>query len=86
MPRFLVSEENPSGYKLEDILIILREDVLKRACKVAADERPEAQHVMANNVRILQLMTDAIELARDSTKTLDRAFGPAHGAPRIGAA
>lgn len=88
MTRLLVSEENPTGYKLEDILSLVRADVMKRCAKVAPDERPECQHVVANNVRVLQLLTEAIELARDSTKTLDRAFGPAQGAgsPRIGAA
>lgn len=90
MTRFLVSEENPAGYKLEDILTVIRADVLKRCVKVALDERPEAQHVVANNVTILQHLTAAIELARESTRTLDKAFGPskAHegGPPRIGAA
>lgn len=86
MPRFLISEENPSGYKLEDLLSIIRSDILKKSNKIADDARPEAQHVLANNVQVLNLLTQAIDLARDSTKTLDRAFGPAHGAPRIGAA
>ncbi|NWG53359.1 MAG: histidine kinase [Hydrogenophilaceae bacterium] len=86
MPRFLVSECNPAGYKLEELLAILRADVIEKSAKIAGDERPEAQHVLANNVRVLQLLTEAIELARDSTRTLDRAFGPAHGAPRIGEA
>ncbi|MGE3251944.1 MAG: histidine kinase [Hyphomonadaceae bacterium] len=90
MPRLLISEENPAGYRLEDLLTIIRSDVMARCAKVSADERPECQHVVANNVRVLQLLTEAIELARDSTKTLDRAFGPSHGLgvmpPRIGQA
>ncbi|MBI1186647.1 MAG: histidine kinase [Alphaproteobacteria bacterium] len=86
MPRFLISDDNPAGYKLEDILAVIRADVITKSAKIANDERPEAQHVLANNVRVLQLLTEAIDLARDSTRTLDRAFGPAHGAPRIGEA
>jgi hypothetical protein len=88
MTRFLVSDENPAGYRLEEILTVLRADVLKRCNKIALDERPEAQHVVANNMEVLRHLTAAIELARDSTRTLDRSFGPskAHegGAPRIG--
>lgn len=90
MTRFLISDENPGGYKLEDILTVIRADVLKRASKVALDERPEAQLVVANNMAVLQNLTQAIELARDSTRVLDKAFGPSKaaqgGAPRVGAA
>jgi hypothetical protein len=90
MTHFLISEENPDGYKLEDILTVIRNDVLKRALKIAEDRRPEAQHVMRNNTRILSIITEAIELAEDSSKILDRAFGPSKsqdgGAPRIGGA
>jgi hypothetical protein len=90
MTRFLQSDENPNGYKLEEILAVLRSDVLLRSLKIAGDDRPEALRVMANNVKILQLLTEACELARNSTQTLDRAFGPSTveegGSPRIGAA
>jgi hypothetical protein len=45
---------------------------------------------MANNVKILGHRSDAINTALDSTRVLDRAFGPsqaAHGGPpRIGKA
>lgn len=90
MTRFLQSEENPSGFKLEELLVVLRSDVLKRSVKIANDDRPEALHVMANNMKILQLLTEAAELARDSTQVLDRSFGPSTagegGPPRIGVA
>jgi len=90
MTRFLVSEENPGGYRLEDILTVIRADVLKRCSKVALDERPEAQHVVTNNMDVLVHLTKAIEIAKDSTRTLDKAFGPSRaadgGPPRIGVA
>ena len=88
MTRFLVSEENPDGRKLEDILLELRADVLVRCTKISEDHRPEALEVMDNNVAILQHLTDAIDLAMDSTALLDKAFGPSQadkgGPPRIG--
>jgi len=88
MTRFLVSDENPSGYKLEEILTVIRADVLKRCTKIALDDRAEAKHVLANNMKVLGHLTEAIHLALDSTKTLDKAFGPSHakegGPPRIG--
>jgi hypothetical protein len=89
MTRFLVSDENPTGYKLEDILTVIRADILKRCNKIALDDRAEAQHVLANNMEVLQHVTKAIELAKDSTRTLDKAFGPSQapkGPPRIGVA
>jgi hypothetical protein len=88
MTRFLKSDANPNGRRLEDILIELRADVLYRCTKISDDTRPEALHVLANNVKVLDHLTQAIELAHDSTHLLARAFGPSEaeqgGPPRIG--
>ncbi len=86
MTHFLVTEENPSGHRLEDILMLIRKDILTRALKIADDRRPEATHVMKNNMRILDLISDAISLAEDSSRVLDKSFGNAAkgGLPRIG--
>ena len=90
MTRFLASEDNPAGLKPEEILTALRADMLMRCTKLTGDARPEALHVLANNIKILDHLTAAIELATDSTQTLNRAFGPSAshkgGPPRIGAA
>jgi hypothetical protein len=87
MTHFLVTDENPSGHRLEDILMLIRKDVLTRAVKIADDRRLEALHVMQNNMRILGLVSEAIALAEDSTRILDKAFGASAkgGLPRIGA-
>jgi hypothetical protein len=86
MTHFLVTDENPSGHRLEDILLIIRKDILTRAVKVADDRRLEALHVMRNNMKILDLISEAIALAEDSSRVLDKAFGPSAkgGPPRIG--
>ncbi len=88
MTRFLCSEKHPEGYKLEDLLMMLRAEVIHRCDAIATDKRPEALHVMSNNLKILGYMSESITLALDSTRVLDRAFGPsqaAHGGPpRIG--
>ncbi|MGE3332925.1 MAG: hypothetical protein AB7I36_04730 [Rhodospirillaceae bacterium] len=88
MTHFLVTEEKPDGYRLEDILGLVRKDMLTRALKIADDKRPEAQHVMRNNMKILSLISEAIALAEDSTRVLDKAFGAnaKGGPPRIGKA
>ena len=88
MTRFLCSEKHPEGYKLEDLLLALRVEMIHRCDAIADDHRPEALHVMANNLKILGMMSEAINLAMDSTRVLDRAFGPSQakhgGPPRIG--
>jgi len=88
MTHFLVTEDKPDGYRLEDILMLIRNDMLLRASKIADDKRPEAQHVMRNNMKILGLVSDAIALAEDSTHVLNKAFGQSAkgGPPRIGKA
>lgn len=88
MTHFLRSETNPTGHKLEDLLLQIRNDIITRCTRIMADARPEAQHVLNNNMEILQHLTQAISLAQDSTHRLDKAFGPSlavkGGPPRIG--
>lgn len=90
MTHFLSSETNPGGYRLEDILSVIRRDLILRSTKIADDHRVEARHVLDNNTQILQLLTQAIHLAEKSTHVLDKSFGPSQalhgGPPRIGVA
>ena len=87
MTQFLVTDENPSGYKLEDILTIIRRDIIVRATKIVDDDRVQARQVLENNIKILSLLTECIKTAEDSTHLLDKAFGPhKDGEPRIGVA
>lgn len=88
MTHYLVTEENPEGKKLEEVLSMIRKDILERCGLITDDQRTEAKAVLNNNMRILNLLTDAVLLAEDSTNILDKAFGPSQaskgGPPRIG--
>jgi hypothetical protein len=88
MTKLLVSPSNPDGDKIEDVLRIIRGDIITRCNSIIDDRRPEAERVVENNIEILQLLSEAISLAEDSTKTLDKSFGPSvsnqGGPPRIG--
>ena len=85
MTHFLANDQNPTGYRLEDILAIIRADIVKRATKIVDDRRPEARQVLDNNIRILALLSEAITLAEESTRALEKSFGPpVDGKPRIG--
>jgi hypothetical protein len=85
MTHFLLTDDNPQGYKLEDILSLIRKDVLFRTGKIADDKRAEARHVMENNIRILGLISESIDLAEDSSRLLQKSFGPSQtGKARIG--
>ena len=87
MANFLITDDNPDGYKLEDILTAIRNDIVQRAAKIMADSRPEATFVMNNNIKILGLLSESIELAKSSTEVLDKSFGPHNpDVPRIGKA
>lgn len=88
MTHFLISEDNPDGHKLEGILAAIRKDILVRCTKIVDDQKIEAGQVLDNNMKILNLLTEAIRLAENSTHTLDKSFGPSRAgdgsAPRIG--
>ena len=87
MSGYLITDDNPDGHKLEDILSAIRNEVIQRATKIMDDRRSEAVAVLNNNIKILGLLAESIELAEDSTKILDKAFGRHQpNEPRIGAA
>jgi hypothetical protein len=70
MTKVLVSETNPKGYTTEMLLGLIRADIITRMQKYAGDPRKEARHVLDNNIRILQLLGEAIALAEANTRTL----------------
>ena len=70
MTKLLVSETNPKGYTTEKVLALIRADIVTRMQKHAGDPRKEARHVLDNNIRILQLLGEAINLAEANTRTL----------------
>ncbi len=85
MTHFLITDDNPEGHRLEDILAMIRKDMILRATKIVDDHRPEARQVLENNVKILQLLTECINIADESTRLLDKQLGPSQpGQPRIG--
>ncbi len=85
MTHFLVSDTNPDGSRLEEILRVIRNDILIRCTKISEDDRPQAQQVPQNNIKILDFISQSIALAEDSTHILDKAFGPgSEDGPRIG--
>ncbi|HAA91422.1 MAG: histidine kinase [Rhodospirillaceae bacterium] len=85
MTQFLISDANPDGHTLEDILQGVRSDILVRCTKIADDNRGEPKHVLNNNIKILNLLSQAIELAEDSTRVLDKSLGKGGEAgPRMG--
>lgn len=84
MTHFLITDDNPEGSKLEDILRRVRADIVRRQVKIIDDTDDVAQKVIRNNIKILDLLSDCIELATESTSSLDKAFGRSGSSPRIG--
>ncbi|MEP0337459.1 MAG: histidine kinase [Alphaproteobacteria bacterium] len=83
MTKLLVSDDNPNGAKLEDILRILRNDIIAR-CNVSVETHErETEKVVANNMRILNLLTECIDLAEVSTDILVQAYGVEQAAKGI---
>ena len=83
MTKLLVSDDNPNGAKLEDVLRVVRNDIIARChLSVAVHER-ETEKVVANNMRILNLLTECIDLAETSTDILVQAYGVEQAAKGI---
>lgn len=87
MTKLLLSPDNPDGWKLEDIIDEIQNDIIRRTARIVDDNRPEARTVLHNNIEIMQLLTVCSEKAYDSTRvlnTLGPSVSPNGGAPRIG--
>lgn len=87
MTKLLVSPDNPDGWKLEDIIDEIQNDILLRTARIVDDNRPEARAVLHNNIEIMQLLTACSEKAHNSTRILNSlgpSASPQGGVPRIG--
>ena len=82
----LMGSENHNGWKLEELLAQVKEEVAHKINKIINDTSPQSQLVVRNNQAIIEHLAAAEALQRTSYIVLDgiRANeGPA-GTPRIG--
>ena len=56
---------------LHEVLSILHRDVMRRTVPLTGDNRAEVRGVVRNNLRILELLDEAIKLAEQSNRTVD---------------
>ena len=63
MTHFLVTDENPSGHRLEDILLMIRKDILTRAVNIADDRLVEEAADLVYHLYVL-LAARGIDLAQ----------------------
>ncbi|HEY4635525.1 MAG TPA: histidine kinase [Alphaproteobacteria bacterium] len=87
MTHFFPTADQPQGWKLEDLLTEVQNDIVRRSEKIVDDMRPQARGVLHNNIEILALLTECIHKAEASTKILEslgRSESDHGGAPRIG--
>ncbi|WP_052954872.1 hypothetical protein [Microvirga vignae] len=85
-PPVLMSPENPTGWKLEELLGALQHEVHNKCARIARDDRPVAKAVLRNNHRIIDLLRVAMSLQEESLAALASIApdpGPL-GKPRIG--
>lgn len=83
----LMSRENPTGYKLEDLLRKLRDEIEQKSNRIKGDPNPQALLIRNKNAKISLLLREAEHLQREVMGTLDVIGidqGPT-GRPRIGA-
>lgn len=87
MTHFFPSQDHPQGWKLEELLAAIQNDIVHRSEKIVDDSRGQARAVLNNNIEILALLTQCIHKAEASTKILEslgRSESDRGGAPRIG--
>lgn len=82
----LMSKENPTGWKLEDLLVQLQKELMHKTLNIISDSSATALLVRNNNINIIDLINKAEVLQRDSYSQLAklRADAGPMGKPRIG--
>ncbi len=86
MTKILQSTTNPEGWKLEDIIEEIQNDIIRRSLNIVDDDRPEARAVLHNYIDIIQMLTQCSLKAQESSRillSLGPSMGPS-GEPRIG--
>ena len=82
----LMTRDNPSGFKLEDLAEKLRCEIQEKSINVAGDKSIEAQTVVNNNAQIIGLLFQIEAIQRQSFVVMSQ-ISPdtgATGTPRIG--
>lgn len=82
----LMSSDNPGGWKLEELLARLREELDRKNDHLAGDGHPIAKAVVISNRKIISLLDVAEQHQRAGLRHLDR-IGPDQGPtgkPRVG--
>lgn len=74
----LMSRNNPGGWKLEELLAQMIEELRLKNVQLRASPNPVAAKVQENNVGIANLLMNAICLQQDSLAILDT-LGPNKG-------
>lgn len=70
MTRLLISDSNPKGIRTEEACRTLIADILARIGDLPNDTSPQAQKVLKNNIMIMDLLSEAAELAEINSNTL----------------
>ena len=82
--KLLQSTENPEGWRLEDLMAEIQNDIIRRTQKIINDNRPDARAVLNNNIQIMSLLSECLERGEDSTRILNILGPHQEGQPRIG--
>lgn len=86
LPNVLMGPDNPTGWKLEELLAQIGQEVDRKSAKIQNDDRPVARQVLRNNEQIIGLLMQAEAIQRSSYDLLNATApdqGPL-GKPRIG--
>jgi hypothetical protein len=72
MKPILMSKENPNGYKLEQLLEQLAQELMIKNENIAHDNGEVSQFVRGNNLEIIRNLTRSKQLQDQSYKMLEK--------------
>ena len=86
--KVLMSADNPGGWKLEELLAQIVQDLRVKNDRLEGDTSPTSQAIVRNNIGVIDCLALAEVRQRDTLRRLD-SLGPdpgPTGTPRVGIA
>lgn len=71
MPKLLMSKDNPDGWKLEDLLETIKDELQEKSDRLVNDECRVSKLLRRNNSHIGALLDVAEKIQRESMEQLD---------------
>lgn len=75
IPALLLSADKPDGYRLVEIVQLVRRDLVLRLAPLSHDKRPHSAAMVSRYAEVLKLLSQAIKIAETAEDVVAHSYG-----------